>query len=456
MSGTRHAPAAGLLWPAAVLAVAWADQALQEAYHRVSSSSVGLVVLLAAAVLATLAAALVRRFTSGRLVGLLQRLIYLLASLTAAYWVVGGTLLGLWDSGHHAAVLAVLACTVASVALLLWVGPAQWRKARLAIVVAALLFVASGLVLGQLRAKSIAWPAGFQAQDAAADAGRVATLIVLLDELNARNAGPIVNALQQLGLQVHVKAVLSVGDGTAKVVPALFTGVLFPEPRPCGLTTICSGNQALDFGRIQATRPDIDVVGFYHPYCAIQGLRFCARQAVGLAAFDSHRWQCGLWRRLGWPAVGNADDCRASAVGVWRNLSERLLDDLRQAPTLQRGGVLFAHLPLPHPPGHATDGTLAQHYDANLQRAASAVSSMVGTAIQAKLAVRVLIFSDHPLRQQSWCKGYPGFFTGACVPLDRLTDDKVPLIVAGTSTPDLSAFTSNLNVFSLATKWSHP
>ena len=448
-----RAPAAALFWGAAVLAVAWAELALQEAYHRVSSSSVGLVVVLASAVLVTVAAALVRRFASGRRADLLQRLICLLAVLVAGYWILGGTLVGLWDGGAHGAMLVAGAGGLVAAVLLLRADGQLWARIRLALLVAGVLFVGIQPVLGALHAKDLAWPPGFQQQDAAADAGHVATIVLLLDELNARNAGPIAELLRQQGLQVATRAVPSVGDGTARVLPAMFTGQLFPEARPCGLTTICSGNQALDFSRIRATRPDIDVVGFYHPYCAMQGLRSCERPAINLAIFDSRRWHCGLWRRFGWPHGVDAASCQASAVGAWGVMSERVLAGLRRAPTLTQGGLLFAHLPLPHPPGHSDDGALAQHYDANLLRAASAVGQTLRTAASHGLAVRVLIFSDHPLRQPAWCRGYPGFFSGACEPVERLLDDKVPLIVAGATTPDLSAHTSNLNVFALMAGW---
>lgn len=447
-----------------MLAVAGAELVLQEAYHRVSSSSVGLVVVLAAALLVTAAAVLMRRFTSGRLADLLQRLIDLLAAGFAAYWVVGGTLLGWWHSGMPGTVLPAVAgllvvltvllmVVVLIVLLLLRANADLWARARLALLVAGLLFVGSQPVLGTLRAKNLAWPPGFQAQDAAADAGRVATIVLLLDELNARNAGPIAAVLRRHGLQVDSRAVPSVGDATAKVLPAMFTGQLFSDARPCWLTTICSGNLALDFSRVQATRPDIDVVGFYHPYCAIQGLRTCERPAIDLAVFDAQRWQCGLWRRFGWPHGVDTASCRASAVGAWGAMTERVLAGLQRAPTLTRGGLLFAHLPLPHPPGHSDDGALAQHYDANLLRAASAVGQALGTAAGNGLALRVLIFSDHPLRQPAWCSAYPGFFTGACTPVQRLLDDKVPLIVAGATTPSLAAHTSNLHVFALMAGW---
>lgn len=442
-----------LFWGAGVLAIACVDLAIQEIYHRISSSSVGLVVVVFSELFAVAAGALVRRFAVGRRADLLQHVIDLCALLMAGHWILWPMLADIWGSAGLATRLLSGAGLLLALLVFVRASSATWVRIRLALLGSCVLFVGSEPLLVALRAKDLAWPPGLQTQDAAAHAGRIATIVLLLDELNARSAGPIVAELKKQGLAVDLKQVPSIGDGTAKVIPAMFTGKLFDEPRPCGLTTICSGNQALDFSRIQASRPDIDVVGFYHPYCAIRGLRTCSRAAADLAIFDSKRWRCGLWRRIGWPRPADPATCRQAAVGVWLTMSERVLRDLRHAPTLTQGGLLFAHLPLPHPPGHSMDGSLAQHYDANLKRAADIVGEILRTATAAGLALRVVIFSDHPLRQASWCKRYPGFFTGPCIPSDRLTDDKIPLIVAGATTPDLTAHTSNLNVFSLMSGW---
>jgi hypothetical protein len=443
-----------IFWGTGVLAVACVDLAIQEVYHRVSSSSVGLVVVFASAVLAALAGALVRRIAGDRQADLLQRTIDLCALLIAGYWVVWPGLADTWGSAGLFGKLAVLTSLSAASIVFLTASFATWVRLRQAILGACLLFVGSEPVLGVLHARELAWPPGFQAQDAAGDEGRVATIVLLLDELNSINAEPFVRVLREHQLQVEMKAVASIGDGTARVLPAMFTGQSYDSARPCGPATICSGERALDFSRIRASRPDVDIVGFYHPYCAMQGLRYCARPGIDLAIFDAQRWVCGLWRRTGWPLNVNAETCRASAVGAWGAMSDRLLLGLRRAPTLTRGGVLFAHLALPHPPGHADDGTLPQHYEANLQRAAAAVRETLSTAVAHNLTLRVVVFSDHPLRQDSWCRGYPGFFSDACVPVARLVDDKVPLIVAGKGAPDLSAHSSNLHVFSLMGGWT--
>ncbi len=453
MSASGRTEPAPLIWSLALLAVAIAELVLQEGYFRFATSSIGLLALMASAVFVTVADAWVRRFAREPRAKLLQRLLFVFSALVAGYWLIGPHLAGLWERHPQAAPWAAGAGLLMILVLSLRFAADGWARLRLALCVASFLFVASEPVLGALRAKDGVWPPGFQANDAVVDAGRVATIVFLLDELNARNSTPIIEVLRRQGLQVAIKAVPSIGDSTARVLPSMFTGQLFHDARPCGLKTICSANQALDFSRISATRPDVDVVGFYHPYCAIKGLRTCVRPAVELAVFSLSRWQCGLWRRFGLPLGVDASSCRATGVGVWGSLTDRVLAGVSQSPALTVGGVLFAHLPLPHPPGHSDDGALAQHYDANLLRAAAAVEQTLKKAAGNGLALRVVIFSDHPLRQPAWCRGYPGLFTGPCAPVDRLLDDKVPLIVAGATTPDLSTHSTNLNAFALMAGW---
>jgi hypothetical protein len=69
--------------------------------------------------------------------------------------------------------------------------------------------------------------------------------------------------------------------------------------------------------------------------------------------------------------------------------------------------------------------------------------------------VRVVIFSDHPLRQAQWCTEYAPYIWDHCVPDEKLIDDRVPVIVAGSTTLDLSDLETNLTVFGLATGWKH-
>ena len=88
-------------WSVALLAVAFAELALQEAYFRISASSLGLLVLLTSAVVVAAADWLVRRFAQARLVDLLQRLLFLSSALVAGYWLFNPHFAGLWDNKSY-------------------------------------------------------------------------------------------------------------------------------------------------------------------------------------------------------------------------------------------------------------------------------------------------------------------------------------------------------------------
>jgi hypothetical protein len=116
------------------------------------------------------------------------------------------------------------------------------------------------------------------------------------------------------------------------------------------------------------------------------------------------------------------------------------------------GGMLYAHLPLPHPPGERPGGTLKQDYQDNLALASEFLGQMVDRARAAKLErLRLVVFSDHPLRQSLWCSK-PAYRAQGCQPVAELEDAQVPLIVGtlGSEPPELDAIKSNAQVFDLA------
>jgi hypothetical protein len=272
---------------------------------------------------------------------------------------------------------------------------------------------------------------------------------LLLDELNAGSAAPFVEVFRQAGMSVDFKAVLPVAHATAQVIPELFSKQHFEDAKPCGWTTVCSGSAALDFSRITASRSDIDVVGFYMPYCAIQGLRYCVRLSPVSAISDMARWRCGVARRLGFGGDDVKGQCLIAQSDRWRTFVSDLEQAIWQAPLWARGGMMYAHVPLPHPPGPTVGGSLETHYRENVRRAVDLVHGIVDRVQQAKFdRLTIVVFSDHPLRPSLWCAN-PLYANNGC-PLPRdLLDDRVPLIVAGNSVPSLERLVSNGEVFSL-------
>jgi len=354
-------------------------------------------------------------------------------------------------SGGHRTLVhgAVFAVFVAGAWYALRADAKRWSACRRALSATAFLFVASQPVIAALSAPTISWPQAHGGPSGARDV----TVFLLLDELNASAAGPVVEALAKAGRGVTMKSLQPVGDGTAKVVPAMFTGRRFPDAKPCGLQTVCSGAQVLDFSKVVASRPDVDVVGFYEPYCAMRGLRSCAHFSPSSPAFDVARWRCAALRRsallAAWAGTDADKQCAELGGVTWLSVVTGVEEAIARAPVWRDGGFLFAHVPLPHPPGEG-QGALASHYAANLGRAVRLVDRIAARAArEPDRRYTIVVFSDHPLRSAVWC-GSSQYRQNGCPLPPHLVDTKVPLIVAGEVPKAFATVSENIDVFRLA------
>lgn len=446
----RSASAAGdLALAAAALAAGVADIALREVYHRVSAEAVSLLVLLALSAACALLALLVL-LRPRAVPQALGRPLLVAAAGVALIGSIGTAPATLWARGPVAQALVIAG--LGMVALVAVVGhrlaAAGWQRLRLALLLGLVLFLGSPLALGLLGSRDRVWPGPADP----APQERSLTLVLLLDELNSTQAPPLVAELERAGLKVRSIAVPSVGGSTGDVVPSLFAGEVFRKARPCTPTASCDGQHVLDFARIRAGRPDIDVVGFFQPYCSMTGLRSCFRATIPLAFMDTGRVRCGLWRRFDLDLGVDGPRCREIYARSWGDMTDATVRAVRAAPALHSGGMLFAHLALPHPPGEHAAGTLQDHYRGNMGRASALLRDLLGKAAAAGLPTRVLIFSDHPLRQAQWCRSFAPYAWDGCRPDPSLEDRNVPVIVAGQDPPDLSALRDNLEVFGLVAK----
>jgi hypothetical protein len=444
---------AGLL----VLGSAALELGMREVFYRISSEMLGLAMLLLA-VLAMLLIGSVglrrvqcseraRRLVRGLLIG------------TFAMWglTVGGQL-----------VPAIFGLSGSLVALLTFGGLAAWRldrggwsALRRALATAAVIFVISQPTLATWRAPHLLWPPRTVASNeapilslssrAAASAPRL-TVVILLDELNDSASGPIAEVMKRAGRPVYHQTLRPAGDGTSKVVPSLFSQHDFKQAKPCGWHTVCSGTQVLDFDRIQASRPDIDVVGFYIPYCAIQGLRSCEVLSPPSPYGDLERWWCAIQRRSELLAAygGEAARQRCGELGgqVWARLGSSVEAAMWRAPSWHRGGLLYLHMPLPHPPGEGGTGTLGEHYRANIAKAARLIGDMAERMSRTQPSFTMVVFSDHPLRSSVWCPSTQYSHNGC--PLEpSLRDENVPLLVTSSESRPFGDISSNRDVFQL-------
>lgn len=377
----------------------------------------------------------------------------------ARRWLWVSLIIGLW-CGYEGVVVQEFGVATTAIAFLtlfffgLWANYAAsatlWGKLRGLVGILPSLIVASTLIFGYIFAEPVVWlPTGGSKYSR-----KTAMVVLLLDELNAQASQGLQRVLVSHGLTVSYKPVTPAYNSTAEVVPVLFADKDFRKARACGLSRICAQTAVLDFSKIEVRRNDVDVVGFFQPYCAIQGLRYCKRSVVApRAIFDGDRWACAAVRLSGVQIEPTGRRCQERSHEAWQELRDQVLASLWRAPTLLDGGVLFAHLPLPHPPAQGT-GSIAEQYSRNLQLTENILSDLLDQFEKNEVEPQIIIFSDHPLRQAMWCARESAQFDSPCVISAALTDDQVPLIVASRSSmPRIEEVESNREVFDVLRQW---
>jgi hypothetical protein len=273
-----------------------------------------------------------------------------------------------------------------------------------------------------------------------------ATIFLLLDELGYQAAAPLADDLRAAGLNVRYEALAAAGENTLNVIPTLFSGLAFPRARPCGAATLCSESNALDFSRITVQRPDVDVTGLLLPYCAIAGLRTCFQVPLPHEFGSAYQSLVVFYlRRLGLP-LPEAVRPPADPPSLQRQLLAQQIDFIDHSQLWTSGGILYAHLPIPHPPGLDGAGKLDDDYAANIEEARTIVRSLVARAQERfGSAYSLVITSDHPLRNY-WCSTQ--VYTGVdCNTRPEFRSNRVPLIVASPGTVSTRAISSNEQVF---------
>ncbi len=324
-----------------------------------------------------------------------------------------------------------------------------WAGLRRLVAIVPVIMVITPMIIGYGMDAPVVWLGRAAAQEST----NRATVVLLLDELNAKSSVGLQKVLMDRGLQVNFKSVLPVHGSTTEVVPAVFTGREFKGAMPCGLSRVCSNNIALDFAKVSVQRNDVDVVGFHHPYCSIQGLRSCGWFKTDRSILEEGRWECALQRRFGVQLGRNEKSCQQLSHVSWLNMREKVIEGLMNAPALLVGGVVFAHVPLPHPPASGT-GSLGEQYAINLQQSERMLGQILDRLTSNNIEPRLLIFSDHPLRPAMWCSNLASMFDAPCKVTPDLLDDHVPLIVAARSSlPDIEGVKSNQQVFDVLREW---
>lgn len=351
--------------------------------------------------------------------------------------------------GLPTVIIFVMLCGALGIWISFIVDTATWSRLRFTALVFSSLIIGAPLLVGPFLDENIVWLEPSPIKPITTST----TLVLLFDEMNARDSFGMQQILLNHGLQVQMTSVKPAHGSTTEVVPAMFSNNNFEGARPCGTTRVCAKGAAFDFAKVAVQRKDVDIVGFHHPYCAINGLRYCRRLTTNRSFFNWNRWKCNLLYRVGFSPSGGPRVCQKDSHAAWLSMREEVIAGVLGAPSLRYGGVLFAHLPLPHPPAIET-GSLADQYLRNIRDAEGLLGELLTLLETNKIEPRIMIFSDHPLRQALWCKRESRQFDSPCKIEPILVDEFVPFIVAGRSIlPSIENIESNQNVFKVLKNW---
>jgi hypothetical protein len=132
--------------------------------------------------------------------------------------------------------------------------------------------------------------------------------------------------------------------------------------------------------------------------------------------------------------------------------------DLFGAPFWSKGGLLYVHLLLPHPPSVSGETQLADAYAANVARAKELVFDVLGRLGQgpSRDDFALVITSDHHLRSEVWCKVEPYVRHDCQLPAEMLTAE-IPFIVANRGAGPLEQVPhSNADLLAVVAELSRP
>lgn len=313
----------------------------------------------------------------------------------------------------------------------------KWRRIQTALLVGGLLFVLFPLVaVRSIEPLPVYMPTGTTRP--------AATVVLLLDELSAEAGERIADAITHAGGNPRVHRIKAIGESTITVIPEMFGGPHVPQARVCTPTAVCDRSGMFDFAKLGFDPADqVNIVGFHHPYCAASGLAACEQiGAPSRPAIIS--LLCSFIRLV--PGL-QPTDCDWSVPKDWQDFRLRMRDAAMRSPFWKNGGLLYAHLPFPHPPGDLPNAGLQADYTANLQMAAQ-ITAQIWRQGQERFGAsfRLIVTSDHPLRPALWCKHAKYRKTG-CEVTTTAFEGQVPYIVSGSGVEDDTVPADNAHLF---------
>lgn len=317
-----------------------------------------------------------------------------------------------------------------------------WTRSRRAIAVFAIVYCTSPWALVALGDKhrdvSLAGVGG-----SGVDRSGGPTVVLLLDEFSGAETQRLAEALRDAGAPAVVAEIPAAGDNTIDVVPQMFGSMRLTGIRQCTTTALCGNEGVFDFAGVHfKPEEQVHIVGMFHPYCATRGWKSCYQDdRTGQSALNS--LLCTYLRLAPWLSI----ECEPLPIEVWAQFRKHMLDRVRESEFWNSGGHLFAHLPLPHPPGTGPATSLGAEYLEGIERATElAVDVWKRGEHQWPGRFRLVVVSDHPLRTTLWCK-FARYAAFDCSVRNEWTRATVPFAAAGWGVSAANLPTSNSGLF---------
>ena len=338
--------------------------------------------------------------------------------------------------------LGVLALTLLAVRV---VPEATWARLRLAFIFGVAIFFVSPQIVGRIDIqKQLSLSAAFHEPGRGTRANAV---VLVLDEWSYTAAAPVISALSAGGRTVHARGVQPSGKHTIGSIPGLLTGHPFDGARACSASALCADAGTFDFSKQRISVPNFNLVGAYHPYCALNGLAYCRQ--FGVLSFDNGLvgFGCNFATVL---SLGHQFEiCERQWLTAEKVARSRraVSESAFIAPFWQTGGVLYIHTLLPHPPGESNGGNLDQDYADNLKLASELARDLLARLEQQfGNDFLLVVTSDHPLRPDVWCATYR-YRQDGCLADTGIESTQVPLVAVGRNSASLMTLTDNFGLF---------
>lgn len=274
-----------------------------------------------------------------------------------------------------------------------------------------------------------------------------AVVIIILDEMSPELMPFLMPSIRQESHALHTATVQKAGKDTIYAIPSMLTPQRHDGVAVCGNTQLC-GRVFFDMSRLRASQADTDIVGFFHPYCAVRGVRSCWTPVP--AAVSSASLFNNMTAQLHLATGGVFPKLKEPEAGVTSARTRKLIaDHALGAPFWSSGGgVLYIHQYLPHPDGTVARRGLKGEYQDKTEQSARFVY-LIREKLKRNFGTdyALIVTSDHPLRTSMWCSK-PAYDSADCVKDNPIDSDYVPLIISAPSNVRVTIPKTNVGLLS--------